>query len=487
MPRIKRDVEKSGIFWILGSVAVIGVVTVIAALAPLAALLLLASGLFIWSFAWKVPAFFAAHFALTVGALMAVPVLRLTAAENTLRLAVPVIVVVSSLAVAVRIKGSPTRGLVPGLLVFFTLALISTSFVEDPNEWSFFALEVVVAFSAVIFAKAAAKIEAWPTVARVIIVATAAEASIGIYEVFQLSGPIWRGGRILSDGSSAWIRNEVVPGMPRAQGTFGHPLPFAFSLIVGALLILRTKIWSVLVRSTLFCLLAAGVFVSGSRNAIILFAVVTMVAFILPSLIPRLHMVGTMAFVGLAIVFPYLLGKFDELMGSGSVDHRLGALKAVDNLLNARAFSTVLFGDGSAAAPRLFATGLLQNDGFAAVDNQYVLTIAQNGVVGLLFLIVFLWTALRRASATLRIMLLAVVITGMIFDLFAWPAIGFTVWFLIASAFARMPGTNLASTPDLASPQDNNGEVSADPHVGPGPWKQGMLATKKGNGLVRNR
>lgn len=481
MPRIKSDVDKSGIYWILGSVAVVAVATLIAALAPVAALLLLALGIFVWSFAWKVPAFFATHFALTVGALMAVPVLRLTAAENMLRIAVPVIIVATSLAVAVRIKGNPTRGLVPVLLVFFTLALISTTFVEDPNEWSFFALEVAVAFAAVIFAKAAAKIEAWPTVARVIIAATAAEAAIGIHEVFQLSAPIWRGGRILSDGSSTWIRNEVVPGMPRAQGTFGHPLPFAFSLIVGALLVLRTRVWSGLVRSSLFCLLAAGVFVSGSRNAIILFAVLTMLAFILPSLIPRLHVIGTMAFVGLAIAFPLLLDKFDELMGSGSVDHRLGALQAVSNLMNFREFSTVLLGDGSAAAPRLFAKGLLQNDGFAAVDNQYVLTLAQNGAIGLMLLVVLLWTALRRASATLRIMLLGVVITGVIFDLFAWPAVGFTVWFLIASAFARMPGTN---PPSL---QDQVGDVLADPLTGPGPWKQSLLVSEKGHVLVRSR
>lgn len=468
MPRTKRDVDKSGIFWTAGTIGAVAAVTLIFAWAPLIAAFALVAGVYAWSFAWKAQTFFATHFGLAVLALMAVPVLRVTAAENALRIAVPVVVIATALAVAIRIKGRPTGSLVPLLLVFFTLAFISTSFVADPNEWSFYALEVAVAFAAVVFARAAATINAWPAVARVLILATAAEAALGIYEAFQLSAPIWRGGRILSDGTSTWIRNEVVPGMPRAQGTFGHPLPFAFTLIIGALLILRTRLWPGLVRFALFLLLAGGVFVSGSRNAIILFVVLTMLAFILPSLLPRLHFIGIAAFVGFILAFPFLLDKFDDLMGSGSVDHRLGALAAVGNLTNERGFWVVLLGDGSAATPRLFTMGLLQNDGFAAVDNQYVLTLAQNGIMGLLLLATILWIALRRGSATLRIMLLGVVITGMIFDLFAWPVVGFVVWFLIAAAFAQMPGTSLPSASKVLD------EPMESP-VAPGPWRQGLL------------
>lgn len=478
MPRIKRDIDTSNILWTLGTAAAVAAVMLAVVFAPLVALSLLAGAFFLWTFRWNVHTFFAFHFSLAVGSLMAVPILRLTSAENSLRMAVPAIIVATALAVAVRIRGSRTPGLAPLLLVFFVLSFIATSFVQDPNEWSFFAVEASVAFAAVMFAKAAAKIHAWPTVARIIILATAAEAALGIYEVFRLTSPIWRGGRILPDGTSTWIRNEVVASMPRAQGTFGHPLPFAFTLIIGALLVLRTKLWPGPIRFALFCLMGAGVFVSGSRNAIILFVALSVVAFILPSLIPRLHVIGTMAVVGVALAFPFLLGKFDELLGSGSVDHRLGALAAVSNLTTYRNFAVVMLGDGSASTPRLFTLGLLQNDGFAAVDNQYVLTLAQNGIVGLLILVTILWIAMRRGSATLRLMLLGVIITGMIFDLFAWPVIGFVVWFLIASAFACMPDTN---------PPPKGRDVLADSSAGPGPWKQSLIVSKNGNGLARSR
>jgi hypothetical protein len=409
--------------------------------APIVAAGLLVGGVFLWSFGWKVHTFFAVHFALVIGSLMAIPILRLTTAENALRIAVPAIIIVSALAVAVRIKASPAKSLIWLLLIFFTLGLIATSLVDDPNEWSFFAIEVAVAFAAVVFASAAAKIRAWHIVAKVLILATVAEAAIGIYEVFRLSAPIWRGGRILPDGSSTWIRNEVVASMPRAQGTFGHPLPFAFSLIIGAILVLRTKLWLGVVRFGIFVLLAGGVFVSGSRNALILFVLLTLLTFLIPSLLTRLPLIGSAALAGLVLAFPFLLEKFQELVGSGSVEHRLGALTAIDGLVNDRDTIASLIGDGSAAAPRLFSQGLLQTDGFAAVDNQFVLTLAQNGILGLILLMAVMAGAFRKAPATLRVLLLAVTITAMIFDLFTWPVIGFLVWFMIASAFAQMPGT----------------------------------------------
>lgn len=459
-----------------GTLAAVAVVTALAVFAPVAAAGVLLAGCFLWTFSWKVERFFAAHFGLAVMALMAVPILRLTSADNALRIAIPAVLVATSAAVAFRVKASPARGLVPLAVIFFALGLLATFLVKDDNEWSFLALEVMVAGAGIVFARAAATLHAWPTIAKIIILATAAEAAIGIYEVFQLTSPIWRGGRILPDGTSAWIRNEVLASIPRAQGTFGHPLPFAFTLIIGALLLIRTRPWHGLVRFPIFALLGAGVFVSGSRNAIILFVALSLLAFILPSLLARLPIVGTVALVGFTIALPYVLEIYDELVDSGSVGHRLGALNAITNLVNGRSLTATMLGDGSASSPRLFYAGLLQTDGFAAVDNQYVLTLAQNGILGLMALVAVMIVAFRRASATLRVLLLAVMITGMIFDLFTWPAIGFLVWFLIASAFASMPGTD---------PQMK--ETVPPAAVGKsGPWKESILVRNgAGHNLVR--
>lgn len=425
----------------------VALLAMLASFEPMAAAVVLTGIIYLWTFSWKTRSFFAVQFAISVVALMAIPVFRLTAAENGLRVAVPVVLVLASAAVAVRIKPVLPSALTILLIIYFGADAIATSLVGDPNEWSFAIVNFVVAGAAIVFASAASKIGAWSIVARVLILAAACEAAIGLYEVFYLANPIWRGGRILADGSSTWIRNEVVASLPRAQGTFGHPLPFALTLALGAILVVRTRIWTGAVRFGLYALLASGVFVSGSRNAMILFVALTMLAFVLPSLLPRLHVIGVALLAGLVIAFPFLVEKTNELLDSGSVTHRLGAIESIPDLLSMRGLTAVVIGDGTASTPRLFSAGLLQVDGFNAVDNQYVLTLAQNGIVGLGILAAIIIIGIRQASVSLRILLIAIMVSGMIFDLLAWPAIAFWVWFLIAAAFAQMPGAEPAQKP----------------------------------------
>lgn len=434
--------------WTLGAAWATILATLAAVTAPAIAAAVLAALAYLCTFALRARAFLCVQFAAAAGVLMAVPVLRLTAESNSLKLAVPAIVLVTAAAVAVRVRPRMPAGLVWLLLVFFLLDAWATANIPDSNEWSFWALAAAVAFAGVIFASAAAKLDAWPALAKTLILLTVAEALLAMGEVMFLSEPLWRGGRILSDGSSVWIRNELVASIPRAQGTFGHPLPLAFCLILGAILLVRTKAWHGAFRFLLFLVLAGGVFVSGSRNAIILFIGLSLLAFILPSFLARMNLVGPLVTAGLILAFPFLLEKYDELISSGSVGHRLGALEAVPTLMSdARSFTAVLIGDGSASSPRLYSQGLLQSDGFQAVDNQYVLTLAQNGLFGLLILVAVLVAGFAKGSATLRLLLIGVAASGMIFDLFAWPVTGFLVWFFVAAAWARMPST--APTPRL--------------------------------------
>jgi len=438
--------------WALGTGLATVLLTVCAVTTPGTAIGILAALGYLCTFALHARAFVSVQFAMAAGALMAVPVLRLTAESNSLKLAVPAVVLITAAAVVIRVRPRMPVGLVSLLVVFLALDAWATALVPDPNEWSFWLLSVAVTFAGLVFASAAAKFDAWSALAAVLILLTSAEAVLAMFEVRFLHEPIWRGGRILSDGSSAWIRNELVASIPRAQGTFGHPLPLAFCLILGAILLVRLRAWNSVLRFLLFLVLAGGVFVSGSRNAIILFLGLSLLAFILPSFLARMNVVGPLVTVGVILAFPFLLDKFDELAGSGSVDHRLGALSAVPNLMSeSRSFTSVLIGDGSAASPRLYSQGLLQTDGFAAVDNQYVLTLAQNGFIGLLILIIVLMVAFLRGSATVRLLLIAVAASGMIFDIFAWPAAGFLVWFVVAAAWARVPDHAPASKKQAAA------------------------------------
>lgn len=441
LPGLKPAIDRTTPLWYVGAFLIAAVVTATLAVQPLVGVALVGVGVFLWSFFWKVERFFAAHFGLALVALMAVPILRLTQADNVLRVGIAAVLVATAVAVALRVRVAPPGALVGLTIVFFILGFIATSAVPDDNEWLFYGLELLVAGTAVVFAAAAAKLKAWPIVSKLLILATAAEAALAVFEVLQLSAPLWRGGRILTDGTSTWMRNELVSGIPRAQGTFGHPLPLAFMLVLGTLTLLRTKAFHPAIRFALFVLMGVGVFVSGSRNAIILFVLLSVLTVALPRLLNRLTILFLLGLGGLAIAAPFLLEQFEQIVTTGSVFHRVGALESVGRLFDYRGTFAVLFGDGSAATPRLYSEGLLQSDGLAAVDNQYVLTFAQNGLLGLALLVIMMIVAFRRASTTLRILLLAVAITGMIFDLFTWPVVGFTVWFLIGAAFARMPET----------------------------------------------
>ncbi len=438
MARMPHARNANALWWTLAGIGASAVVTALIVVAPLLAAIVVAVCLFLWTFLWKIEAFFGAQFALALAALVCVPILRLTAAENNLRVAVAALLVATALAVAIRVKVAPPGALVALTALFFILGFVATSLVSDENEWLFFGLELLVAGTAIIFATAAAKLNAWPTVAKLLVLATAMEAALAIFEVLRLSAPIWRGGRILPDGTSTWMRNELVASIPRAQGTFGHPLPLAFMLVLGTLTLIRTQSFRPFVRFVLFVLLGAGVFVSGSRNAIILFVALSAVTLALPALVKRVPILFMVGVGGLAIAAPFLLDQFEQIVTTGSVFHRIGALESVTRLIDYRSTFSILFGDGSAATPRLYSEGLLQSDGLAAVDNQYVLTFAQNGLIGLAILIAMIAVAFRRASTTHRVLLLAIAITGMIFDLFTWPVVGFMVWFMIAAAFAQM-------------------------------------------------
>lgn len=465
MARTFRARDSTALWWTLAGIVASIMVTTLVVVAPLVAVLLISACLYLWTFLWKVELFFAVHFAIAFIALITVPILRLTAAENNLRFVVAALLVATAIAVAIRVKVAPPGALVALSALFFILGIISTASVTDDNEWLFYGLELLVAGTAIVFAAAAVKLNAWPTVAKILILATAAEAALAVFEVVQLNAPLWRGGRILTDGTSTWMRNELIASIPRAQGTFGHPLPLAFMLVLGTLTLIRTQAFRLPTRFALFVLMGVGVFVSGSRNAIILFVALSALTLALPALVKRVPILIMLGIGGLAVAAPFLVNQFEQIITTGSVFHRVGALESVSRLTSSRGTFAVLFGDGSAATPRLYSEGLLQSDGLAAVDNQYVLTFAQNGLIGLAIMVMMMAIAFRRASTTLRVLLFAVAITGMIFDLFTWPAVGFTVWFVIAAAFSRMPepGMKATSFVPTTQPRENIGKLITKP------------------------
>ena len=121
MARTFRARDSTALWWTLAGIVASIMVTALVVVAPLVAVLLISACLYLWTFLWKVELFFAVHFAIAFIALITVPILRLTAAENNLRFVVAALLVATAIAVAIRVKVAPPGALVALSALFFIL------------------------------------------------------------------------------------------------------------------------------------------------------------------------------------------------------------------------------------------------------------------------------------------------------------------------------------------------------------------------------
>ncbi|WP_307807223.1 acyltransferase [Pseudarthrobacter sp. PvP004] len=432
--RAGAELNWGTMLWPLCSVLAIIVIVPLVILAPMYAAAATLVGLVILSFGLRPNRFVLLYFFVALAVVVCVPVLRIEG-SGVLRLAVPVVLVSAATLVLMRTRLTPAARLVWPVAAYFILSALATASMPDDNEWAAYAITVTVAYAAVIFGTALLKMRLLKQAATVVVVIALGQALLGLFEVQFLTEPLWRGAKIADNGVSVSLRNELIASIPRAQGTFGHPLPFAFMITLGAVLVAKAQI-KVLPKSVLLVVLAAGVVVSGSRNAVLLYVGLVLVTLILPSIIVRLQLVLILVVTAGVLAAPFLIDQLLTLTNSGSVVHRLGAIDSIGRLLNLRDMQQVFLGDGASSTPRLFSEGLLQRDGFEAVDNQYVLLLAQSGILGLAVILGLFIAAFRRSSGVLRLMLLGVFAEAMIFDLLTWPSTAFILWTLIAVALS---------------------------------------------------
>lgn len=434
---VKKD--WGSLLWPIGSALAIIVIVPLVVLAPIYAAAATLVVLVILSFGLRPDRFVLLYFFAALAAVVCVPVLRIEG-SGVLRLAVPVVLVAAGTLVLMRTRLTPVARLVWPMAAYFVLSALATANRPDDNEWAAYAITITVAYAAVIFGTALLKMGLLKQAAVIVVVIALSQSLLGLFEVQFLTEPLWRGARIADNGVSASLRNELIASIPRAQGTFGHPLPFAFMITLGAVLVAKARI-KVLPKFVLLGLLAAGVVVSGSRNAVLLYVGLVLVTLILPSIIVRVQLVLILVITAGILAAPFLIDQLLTLTNSGSVVHRLGAIDSIGRLLNLRDMQQVFLGDGASSTPRLFGEGLLQRDGFEAVDNQYVLLLAQSGILGLAVILGLFVAAFRRSSGVLRLMLLGAYAEAMIFDLLTWPSTAFILWALIAVALSREKAT----------------------------------------------
>jgi hypothetical protein len=257
---------------------------------------------------------------------------------------------------------------------------------------------------------------------------------------------------LLGEAGSVFGRNELLPAVGgRTTGTMAHPIPFGTLMAAAAALAATARRLRPVPRLVLTAACGSGVLLSGSRSAALVLLAGLLAGLLWPGA-TRTGVAGRVV-VLLAAAVAVLASDVSthpaltSLEGTGSLTHRLGALEAVGRLLG-RPLPETILGSGQGSLRTLYADGLLQQDGFFAVDNQLVTTFALSGLVGVLCLVAAVGVGLLRGDRSTRAGALVVVLAFAFFDTLEWTSTAVLLALLIALGTARAPDDR----PGAASP-----------------------------------
>lgn len=237
------------------------------------------------------------------------------------------------------------------------------------------------------------------------------------------------------------LPSELIDGLARAQGTFGHPLLYALTLTVTLAVAREYPFRRRGARTLTTALLFAGVMASGSRSATLI--AVAVILFTIGA-----HRFRVIRGIGVALVLVALgavtgffgSGVVDRFVTSGSLTHREGVLDSLPTLL-AQPFEQVVFGHGWIRAEDVYDMGLLVSaTGFKAIDNQLIATFITSGFVGLVALVALFAVVLVQSRGGTRYGLLAIVGLFFVFDVLEFPATWALTALLIGFATTRDRG-----------------------------------------------
>lgn len=289
-------------------------------------------------------------------------------------------------------------------------------------------------------------------VALVVVALSVGEALLALGELTVLHSPIW--GYPVTDAGVPVIQlNPLLGGrVPRAQGSVGHPVVLGFVLAIGFVLAwvdlarLRAALrWPTLV------VIAGGLTLSGTRSALAAAAIgVLLVLFTGRDVGRKVRAVFVVAFVGATglVLAASIRSTAAQVSTTGSYTHRVGALDGVFGLMS-RPFTEALLGSGMGSERSLFLRGLLQTDGFYAIDNELVTVLATAGVIGLVLFLAACVAAVARATPRLRGVLVTVFVMFFSFDVTSW-SLGTTLLALVLTLALRRSSAPTPADPDGA-------------------------------------
>jgi hypothetical protein len=282
------------------------------------------------------------------------------------------------------------------------------------------------------------------------LIAIAAAASLlGMVEGLTGAGPL------LGEARTIDATNPFLTGLQRSQATLGHPLVLALLILVGLGLAVAARDLRMRYRFSAILILLAGSIFTGSTTTVLIAAAIVVLALIFRrglagALYATLWMVIACLFLAAANLWPsFLLSDLNERTAA----HRLNAIASIPDLFDERRVIEVFFGSSSVEA--LYDRGVLINDGFFAVDNQAVTTLALGGLIGMLAAIAFTVTVFVRTKDRLMWVVYAVfALTALSFD--------FLLWYVGAALLFTVAG--IAQTP-AAVPRQLTTVQSADDAV----------------------
>lgn len=309
-------------------------------------------------------------------------------------------------------------------VAYFAVIALATPRSLEPASWNlYFGILIAGIAPAIIFAMMST--DERNAALKWIVGLASLESAYAIFEMLARPKPLWGYASITSSGDPNLMHNQIVTTLIRAQGTMGHPLPLALLLLVALALVIRGIGPSGrLAKALLVAVLFVGCFAAGSRSAL---AVAVLLVFLGIGR-QRMKAIAVGGYLlGLSLLYAFSLGAFESeaferFTGSDSVSHRAGALDAVPGLLEKQDLFSTVFGNGYFSAYQLFRAGFLQRGHFFAIDNQFVMTLVEGGLLGLAALAVLIFVAMKKIDPAIRLGFLSVVAFFLTFDVLSWPS-----------------------------------------------------------------
>lgn len=255
-----------------------------------------------------------------------------------------------------------------------------------------------------------------------VFVMLAVEVCLSFAEATRIISAIYSVSADRLTASTDLQQNTIVADWERSTGTLLHALPLSFLAITAAgLATVKTATfrWSRLVRLIVFAMAVATCVFASARSSLIVLALLAILTFPLGRRVAKFLQV---ALISAAVLMLLIEGGFFEsqqvvsLFGSGSVTHRVGIASMVP-LLGQEPVLNLFFGSGNDAVNLL--RDLMPNDGWLAVDNQFISTMLMTGLIGLVLLVIVLVAAWRNAPGW-RTVFTAQLAMFAIFDVVLW-------------------------------------------------------------------